>query len=115
MRKATIAMLATLGLGVAGSALANPDCYYDAPRIRDVVVAHGQLRIRGECLVEPYNPIPKVQLDAREWSDREPLPLLGAAEAEVVVQAPELAGGDYVLHLHRGYHHKRFAFSILAE
>lgn len=115
MRKTTLTMLAALVLCVAGTAFANPDCYYDAPRIRDVVVADGQLRILGECLVEPYNPIPKVQLDAREWDDHERLPLLGAAEDEVVVQAPELAGGDYVLHLHRGYHHKRFAFSVLAE
>jgi len=110
MRRATIALVTMLGLGVAGAAFANPDCYYDAPRIRDVVVATGQIRILGDCLVEPYNPIPKVRLGTHD-----PLPLLRAEEDEVVVGAPKLAGGDYVLHLHRGYHHKRFAFSVAAD
>ncbi len=109
MQNATTLSVALLAAALAGPATANPDCYYSSPRIQDVVIDadHASIHIVGECLVEPYNPIPKVSLDA----DAE-LDLLRAEEHEVVVSAPELAEGDYVLLLRRGYHHERFAFTV---
>ena len=107
MRRATIPIAAILCLAFAETAFANPDCYYDQPRIREVALDGDQLRIRGDCLVEPYNPIPKVSL-----GNREPLQLLRAEENEVVVAAPELATGEHTVHLQRGYHRERFGFAI---
>ena len=106
MRRSTL-FLAVLGLALAPSAGANPDCYYNAPRIQHVVMDDDRIRIVGECLVEPYNPIPKVSLGAHEELD-----LLSAEEREVVVAAPALKAGEFVLVLHRGYHNDRFPLSV---